>query len=417
MTLPEEDMVFKIKQTGQLIEAKKSEIAIKNRLDFSLFPIRLCSKCDKPILERKTSRIVFNEDLTIDVIVNLDYGNHLCVFCLSCKNVELKGLNTNSLEYNMKKFGYSEDQARQLIYSRNKSPFYKTSHKDPEDYRKFQSHDSFSPERKKEIQDKQDASRKKYHDEILITYGKEGMSRIKDSSSLQFFINKYGDALGRQKFKEKGEKTRGFRLSDVMTTDEKKLYLSTYYSILTEDDLKAWFEKSTKEKSVLSILYLLNTKKLSKKTVPLIFGKEVFSIPNMFEFLGVEESRVFVEKRVLGNDRGWVYSGMVDGHFFRSGAEISFYIDLSMNGISVVDTNKKYPDSTNKEYYDFCLQLGDYRYYVELIGRNDEKYKEKLLHRSIKYKAILLERKFINKFIADCKRGKLDGSYNDWEHS
>lgn len=397
--------MFIVKETGQVIEKRGK--TFRTKIDYDLFPERKCSYCSKNILDEKTASII-EKDFVITVRCKLDYKEYLSVVCWECRPPH--SMNPNSIKYNMIKFGLNENEAISLIHSRNKSPFYASNHDSFEEYRKFQSHDNFSEERKQEIQIKQNIGREKWANKL----GKENVKKIKDSSSLEFHIKKYGRELGPIKYKEKGQKTRGLKIEEIETKEQMKNHLSSQYKIFEPNDLKKWFDKKVKEKSIISILFLVENEKLSKKTIPIQFGKIAFDIENIYDFFGIFHLKQFIEKRSRSGNRGYTYNGIIDGNFLRSGKEITFYKLLEENGIKIVSTNKAYPNA-GRNFYDFLIDISGAQYYIEIIGSADKKYRKKLLSREQTYSSILIDQKYYKKFFEDASSNSIQkGKYHDW---
>jgi hypothetical protein len=397
--------MFIVKATGQQIEKKGR--TFRSKIDYSLFPERKCIKCHQDIFSEKTAVIKVVENI-IEVRCGLDYKEYESVVCWDCRPPI--SMNPNSVEYNVIKFGLTETEALNMIHDRNKSPFYKTNHKDQEEYRKFQAHADFSEEKKREIQVKQNEGREKWAKRI----GKDAVRKMKDSSSLEFHINKYGNELGIIKFEEKNKKTRSVPVKEIKTKEQMKLHLNSQYKINSKETLKIWFDNSIKNKSIISVLHLIENTDINKHTIPIQFGKIVFDITDLYSFFGVKHLKEFIEKRVRPNNRGYTYSAVIDGNFLRSGKEISFYRLLDEHGITIVNTNKSYPNA-GKNFYDFLVDINNKQYYIEIIGREDTDYKEKMLDRSKKYGAVLVQQKYYKKFLEDALAECIEkGKYHDW---
>lgn len=193
------------------------------------------------------------------------------------------------------------------------------------------------------------------------------------------------------------------------------IHLSVQYSINNEEDLKIWFHKKTKFKSIMSVLYIIeNDAVLNRHTVPIQFGKIVFNIENLYDFFGVLHIKEFIEKRVRPNKKGYTYNAIVDGFFLRSGREITFYKLLNQSNIKVVDTNKSYPGA-GRNFYDFLIEVCGVMYYIEIVGSETIEYKQKLQDREKNFGSILIEPKYYKKFFDDASQNSIQqGKYNDW---
>jgi hypothetical protein len=124
----------------------------------------------------------------------------------------------------------------------------------------------------------------------------------------------------------------------------------------------------------------------------------------------------FLETRIIPNTKGYVYIGIIDGHFFRSGKEMSVYRTFLENSITVIDTNKSYPNG-GRNFYDIKIKdLMNNMHFIEIIGNDDDKYKDKLQGRADKYGAILVEKKYLQKLVDDIlsKKDLKMEKYNDW---
>jgi hypothetical protein len=397
--------MFIVEITGQRIDKKGK--TFRNKIDYSLFPERKCVNCDQNILSEKTAVINVIEN-TIHVSCRLDYNEYKSVVCWDCRPP--LSMNSNSIKYNVIKFGLTEVEALNLIHCRNKSPFYKTNHKDQDEYRKFQSHADFSEERKQEIQIKQNKGRERWAERI----GRDGVREIKDSSSLKFHIKKYGAELGPIKFNEKNKNTRMTPVKELKTKEQMEFHLASRYNINSKEKLKIWFDKKIKKKSIISILHFIENTDLNKHTIPIHFGKIIFDIEDLYTFFGVQHIKEFIEKRVRPNKKGYMYNAIIDGNFLRSGKEITFYKLLEEHGITIIDTNKSYPNA-GRNFYDFLIDINDKRYYIEIIGSEDNAYKKKLLDRNKKYGSVLIEQKYYKKFLEDAAADCIEkGKYHDW---
>lgn len=177
-----------VKETGQIIEGDKIHHLTKRHIDWNLFDKRKCIDCYSNIVAKDSTSIKQRDDIII-VRCDLDYKDYRAVRCKKC----IPKLNSNSFEYNMKKYGLTENEAKELIYSRNKSPFYKSNHDNYESYRKFQAHDDFSEERKEHIQRKQNKGRARWQKKFIEENGYDAFRNLKDSSSKKHFKELYGD--------------------------------------------------------------------------------------------------------------------------------------------------------------------------------------------------------------------------------
>lgn len=135
--------MFEVKNTGQLISHKGR--TFRDKIDYGLFPVRKCVKCNGDILTSDTAHII-EDGKSITVECKLDYKDYRSVVCWGCRPPH--SMNPNSTEYNIIKFGLSEAAARDLIHTRNKSPFYKSNHVNYDAYKQFQAHSNFTDEKR-----------------------------------------------------------------------------------------------------------------------------------------------------------------------------------------------------------------------------------------------------------------------------
>jgi len=145
----------------------KRKINIYEHISSLGFEIRICNICKKEYNPYLNLRFNINEstnlvisDVWYGLITNgkLNYDRHYCYG----RNSKCPGLfmNSNSIEYVSATMNLSKEAARNFIHQNNKSPFYIENHDSVENYSNSQ------------------------------------------ARGLAFFVKKYGDILGTEKFKE-----------------------------------------------------------------------------------------------------------------------------------------------------------------------------------------------------------------------
>ena len=98
----------------------------------------------------------------------------------------------------------------------------------------------------------------------------------------------------------------------------------------------------------------------------------------------------------------------------RSGKEITFFKLLEDNNVTVLNTNKSYPNF-GRNFYDFLVDINGLEYYIEIIGDDSESYKKKLLEREKKFGSLLISENNYSKFFADIAANAVEkGRYHDW---
>jgi len=150
-------------------------------------------------------------------ILGIEYiikGGMINYHCKSGKNnCSGSRLNSNSIEYISKAFKISKEKARAYIIDRNKSPFYAKNHDSKEDYKKFQTRnldwyiskygDYEGRSRYQNFKDK--VSNGNTKESIITNHGIDSyndMIRRKKVCTIEHFISKYGEELGKSKFDE-----------------------------------------------------------------------------------------------------------------------------------------------------------------------------------------------------------------------
>jgi hypothetical protein len=129
-----------------------------------------------------------------------------------CKQ-DRKGINPNSVEFMKLCYDVNGDEARQLIHSRNSSPFYRSNHKSAEAYafNQRRTRDWFETYKTAEDYDKYREKLKYTHSKqyYIDTLGDEDgsarwkeMSQQKASCNLEAKVKRYGKVLGEKLYSE-----------------------------------------------------------------------------------------------------------------------------------------------------------------------------------------------------------------------
>ncbi len=138
----------------------------------------------------------------------LDEDPYTLSVCKSCFKANSVGLNPNSAEIVSLKYGITNSDALLHIHTRNESPFYRKNHGSDAEYREFQnSYRGMDEDTKSDLITKQNQSRKNRFQETIDDIGIEAFKKSRDSSSMEYFVGKYGEDIGMKMFNEKTSKT------------------------------------------------------------------------------------------------------------------------------------------------------------------------------------------------------------------
>lgn len=422
----------------ELLKSIKTSLTRKN---FNLcnekleYPNRVCSKCNSKFtynnFNYKLEKLDNNK-------YNYIYESHLkdknyngiqlsYTICNKCKQTDFNPNSVQGLKLSYKELeNFSDEEILNIIRLRNKSPFYKENHKSLDDYKKYQSHGEFSEEQKiknhkKRIETYNDNKNKFINDHGLNAW-KNYNKQTKDTMSLDFFINKYKDFdVALKKYEERKLSVVTFAPDDG-TLEDKLNYLKSYKIFSKEDFLKYLTKLLDRSNGYISKLYFLETSftqldnKEYFKNRKILYSLEVFSI-SLDELINYYEipNYVLTNRKELfdyfdSNGKRMIsYIATLDGYFFRSDIEYTFYEKikkLNCENLYIIDVNKKYTDSDL--YYDMKLYYNGTEKYIELCGssmyRNSE-YKEKQLFKRNKFGSITIHTYFVDKFISDCLNG------------
>lgn len=155
----------------------------------------------------------------------VEYPNSM-KYCFSGRTSDCPAskVNPNSASFYSMTMGISHEAALSFLRSKNKSPFYRENHASPEEYSNFQRRDLASyKQRYGEIDGVrkyeevcQTISRALSPDELIKRHGEEfyeSYLRRKDSASLQFYLDKYGEdghRLREERIKKCSNNLEGF---------------------------------------------------------------------------------------------------------------------------------------------------------------------------------------------------------------
>jgi len=132
-----ENKLTKLMGDFRSVVSKSFNISLEQYLVNLGFNIEKCGFCeDYSQILMLDLEIIGNEIFIKDIF----YRSKNPYICRSSK-CPSKKLNPNSIERVMKSNKISKEQARELIHSRNKSPFYKENHLNNEDFLKWQKRD------------------------------------------------------------------------------------------------------------------------------------------------------------------------------------------------------------------------------------------------------------------------------------
>ena len=356
---------------------------------------------------------VKNGEISISNLICIhDYETHRFKLCYECFSLIKNHHNPNSIYYVSKKFGVSEVEARNIIHKRNSSPFYRINHDSEESYLQYQNPFlRMSDEERKDSIERAVNKRKQYREDYIKKYGYDKWKRDKrDSSSLEKMIDLYGPIEGPVKFKKKGEKTRGIRVEDIVTLEEKIKWFGTQYSIKTIHDFQSKIEN--KLEGMTSIGKILWIDRVLKGETPkywnlLKWGMEIYSIDDIYKFLEIKKEMLEIRKKIHHTNK-ISYSCVHDGLFFRSNMELDFYLMIK-DHVNVLNTNKKYENAEEMVMYDFKILYKNEVRYIEICGVNltlGEQYMDRQEEKRDKYGAILVDKKHFVDIVSDMKAQK-----------
>lgn len=339
------------------------------------------------------------------------YGNF---YGCRLKGCYLKSLNPNSLKFMMGAYKLSEADARSLILSRNKSPFYAYNHESKESYSKFQGHSNRTAERQEEITNKWKDTYYANKAEFIAKFGLDAWT-IKESYNRNIYnAEKFPeDIIARRKLKTSPKK-RIFSNGNINFT-----WIIANYSKYINDEIE--FKKHClgligKNRSIVGFCMLIHEAEmafssmdfsgLSKHGSRLLALKCTFGIKDLYDYFEVDPEYRNAYKNHMTKD-SFSYSTTIDGHFFRSALESSFYLEIKkIPNVVVIDTNKKYPGKDRK-FYDMRISYKGTEYILELCSFNskddNETYCENVESKAEIYNSVLIYNR--PKFLADLING------------
>lgn len=267
------------------------------------------------------------------------------------------------------------------------------------------------PEIVKHAQESQQKSYQTNKTQFIQIHGIDGWKKknknrnVYDVEKLkQKFGNDWENELNKRK-----RNTAGVKFTDINTTDFdglRKFAIAQYgcdgaeydylYSMCTKHI------ETTKERYLTVVglsMFLHRTEQYCKSPSPkllvrgmkkFILLKLLFGVQSLHELFDVGHR---VRAKTNHNVKMWAYASSMDGHFFRSAAELELYLGLIDIGIDVVSTNRKYP-GTKRKFYDFEILYRGETYYIELCPFNNkiknESYTDNVLKKSADYDSILV---------------------------
>lgn len=365
----------------------RNDIDIHSLLKNLNINIPKCGFCDNDISFR-LAYIIKNNTISISGIIPGRCHKSKTPFYCSQKDCPGKKLNPNSIEFVSKAYNLSEKEALAFIHDRNKSPFYKTNHKNTKEYKISQSNFGFKQTKesiiKANLSRSIDGYKKKYGEDI--GHKKYCQTQELKKNTIETFKERYGEVIGTKKWLQ-------------------YKYSNSQVQLYTRDDLK---------KYVLSILEITPMEAL--KSTPPISIIESFHDYTFYKrcndfnlkledvisdiFIDNPNLNVFDPKSFKKTKYGY-FSYTENNTLLRSRNERIFYELLTTHGFKEnIDFNidKKYPNSSLR--YDFYLF--EKNIYVEIADMFDsDGYLDKMISKNKLFNSIILKPKDIPTFIED----------------
>jgi len=253
------------------------------------------------------------------------------------------------------------------------------------------------------------------------------------NSSLEYYIKKYGEEIGKIKFNERCLK------SSLNSKNNNSRWLEKYNIIISTTDYKKSLEKE-RNKELLTELEAravhryyssLNSKNYpSNKEELLEFLEdkiylERFNANNLNNEI-ISKCKMFLIKLIYNNNISLLLNDIIDrnsallsntiikqqhssnnnsyisytdsGVILRSSDEILFYKMCKYYDLRI-SVNKKYPDSNF--YYDFYIH--DVDEYIEIVSMNDEKYLQKIKMKQKLFNSVVIKREDIEEYFKNLK--------------
>lgn len=392
-------------------------------------PTRMCNLCEHPILwDEYTYKFIREGENVYSMVYHSHPGDTEYGQFHKCKTCKLK-INPNSIEAIKILYNINDDtQCLDIIHKRNKSPFYRINHNSDDAYNAFQGKRNVCSILKQKWINSQVESYNINKNRFIDNYGyaawKQYNTHNKDSMSEGFYKRTFG---------ENWEEARNRRLEQIAqyapdngTTKDKIKYLNNKYKLFTIDDVKGYINDKLKSKGEISKLYKIESalcaEYITNSFCRLIrYTIEIFNIKNPQEFFGVsnillknrKEILIYFDKETAKTQ--YSYIATLDGYFFRSDAEFTFYLHIRniCDNIYVINVNKQYPNSTL--YYDFLININGNIRYIEICGKSKSdslEYYEKMQYKKLKFNSILIHTNNIAHFINDVKENKVQ--YNEY---
>lgn len=434
-----------LKYSGSMDNFKINTVARKfgDKLnDLLPIPNRICSVCSNKLTFRnykfklshiESNRYVVMFDTHIGDKVYQYNGETLLLEYSKCNECSLQNkINPNSvkgLRLLYKQLSdWSDDEIKSLIRQRNKSPFYKENYKSEEDYKTYQSHSMVSDAEKKLWHEKRIKTYNENKQSFIEQYGidswKNLMKETKDSMSLKFFIEKYGDnKLARLKHEERCQGVAYISPNEYSSIEDKIRHIEINSNIRSKDDFLSHVSNNISDRTICAkYSFILKLFKYQWKSeyYPIMYYccidvfnvtiddfVDYFKIPDEI-INGTSKTKLYYN---FEDDvkRGISYIIYHDGIFFRSDIEYTFYKSIRDNdNIKIIEINGKYEDIPNSLRYDFKLEINDQIYFIETCGTfiySSVEYKAKMKLKEDKFNSIVLNYKFFKKFLNDCESG------------
>lgn len=389
---------------------KRGLIEIFNKV-INLHEKRKCSFCDGEV-NRNNFILAYHEHAN-GVIVSSgghpkdkEYGNyHVCINS-KCRSTKL---NPNSVEFVSGAYRISREEALQVIHSRNSSPFYVENYESNDEYISHQSHSEMSDADRKSAHEKRLSTYYFNKEKFINTYGvdiwKESQ-QVKDSSSIEYFIKKHGEIEGPQYFLDKIKRTTHFRPNiDAEYSVILKWWNSQYSNFDTTEKFKEECKRRLSRYGLIGQCIVISQVENIDPAAELFFayGKRVYKIIDLFDYLSIPKEVLKIKNQF--HTKMYSYSSIVDGLFFRSDKELSFYLTIKdIVDCNVVSTNRKY-DGDNLYFYDMEINYKGETHFIEICSNIDASYVQKMLLKSKKYNAILIVPSKFKQFAYDIENG------------
>lgn len=296
---------------------------------------RVCGFCGKSYFDGILLYEINNEEIFINGVEYIDELN----FCRSTNCIG-KGLNPNSIEFVSKSRGIDEILARELIHSRNSTPFYQINHPSNEEYKKSQNN----------LAGISDIERSRI------------INKANYSRSLKGMKEKYGNKEGERKYLE---------------INSSKSLNEDYWKSKFGDD---WVEQREE---------WLSSTVQTKENFIKRYGEEEGEI-RYSHYIQKQRINAVKKAKIIGSPFGRI--GRTDkGELLRSSLEIKFYelmkeFDLHKLNYEV----EKYYISGEAFRSDFFFH--DINLHIEIAGMMElNSYKEKMLYKKNRFGCIVVE--------------------------